>query len=127
MSENHRIDKWLWSVRLFKTRSLAAEAVRGGKVKLNCDAAKPSKELKIGDEISFRFGPIIKTFKVVEFPSSRVGAPLVKDYCTDLTPQEEYEKLKVAREFEKPFFYSGKGRPTKKDRRKLDERFGGGM
>jgi ribosome-associated heat shock protein Hsp15 len=127
MSENHRIDKWLWSVRLFKTRSLAAEAVRGGKVKLNGDAAKPSKELKVGDEISFRFGPIIKTFKVVEFPSSRVGAPLVKDFCTDLTPQEEYEKLKVAREFEKPFFYSGKGRPTKKDRRKLDERFGDGM
>jgi ribosome-associated heat shock protein Hsp15 len=127
MSENHRIDKWLWSVRLFKTRSLAAEAVRGGKVKLNGDAAKPSKELKVGDEISFRFGPIIKTFKVVEFPSSRVGAPLVKDFCTDLTPQEEYEKLKAAREFEKPFFYNGKGRPTKKDRRKLDERFGDGM
>jgi ribosome-associated heat shock protein Hsp15 len=127
MSENHRIDKWLWSVRLFKTRSLAAEAVRGGKIKLNGDAVKPSKELKAGDEISFRFGPIIKTFRVLEFPASRVGAPLVKDYCLDLTPSEEYEKLKVAREFEKPFFYSGKGRPTKKDRRKLDERFGDGM
>jgi ribosome-associated heat shock protein Hsp15 len=127
MSENHRIDKWLWSVRLFKTRSLSAEAVRGGKVKLNGDAVKPSKELKIGDQISFRAGPIIKSFKVIGFPASRVGAPLVKDFCTDLTSAEEYEKLQVAREFEKPFFYSGKGRPTKKDRRKLDERFGDGM
>lgn len=124
MSENQRIDKWLWSVRLYKTRSLAAESVRGGKIKLNGEPVKPSKELKLNDTVSFRFGPIIKSFRVIGFPTSRVGAPLVKEYCEDLTPPEEYEKLKVAREFEKPFFYTGKGRPTKKDRRKLDEGFG---
>lgn len=128
MEPANRIDKWLWSVRLFKTRSEAAEACHGGKIKLNGDAIKPAKTLKQGDEISFRSGPIVKTIRVVDFPKSRVGAKLVSQFCEDLTSPEEYEKLKVAKEYERPFFYTGpkdssrrKGRPTKRDRRKLDE------
>lgn len=120
MEDQHRIDKWLWSVRLFKTRTEAAEACRGGKIKLNGDAIKPAKILKQGDEISFRSGPIVKTLRVIDFPKSRVGAKLVPQYCEDLTSAEEYEKLKVAKEYERPFFYTGKGRPTKRNRRKLD-------
>lgn len=120
MEDAHRIDKWLWSVRLFKTRGEAATACRGGRIKLNGDAVKAAKPLKKGDTISFRSGPILKTFRVVDFPKSRVGAKLVEGYAEDLTPAEEYEKQKVAKEYERPFFYTGKGRPTKKDRRKLD-------
>jgi ribosome-associated heat shock protein Hsp15 len=121
VEENHRIDKWLWSVRLFKTRSEASAACRGGKIKLNGDAIKASRLLKTGDQISFRSGTIVKSFRVIDFPKSRVGAKLVMQYSEDLTPPEEYEKLKVEREYERPFFYTGKGRPTKKDRRRLDD------
>ncbi len=120
MSENHRIDKWLWSVRLFKTRSEAAEACRGGKIKLNGDAVKAAKELKPNDLISFRSGTIQRTIRVVDFPKSRLGAKLVAGYFEDLTPPEEYERQKLEKEYERPFFYTGKGRPTKRDRRKLD-------
>lgn len=120
MSESHRIDKWLWSVRLFKTRTEAADACKGGKVKLNGDAVKPAKELKANDTIAFRSGSILRSFKVLEFPKSRVGAKLVADYCEDLTPPEEYEREKQEKQYERPFFYTGKGRPTKRDRRKLD-------
>ena len=120
MSENHRIDKWLWSVRLFKTRTEAAEACRGGKVKLNGDAAKPAKELKKNDTISFRSGTITRSFRVVDFPKSRVSAKLTATYCEDLTPPEDYERQKAEKQYERPFFYTGKGRPTKRDRRKLD-------
>lgn len=120
MSENLRIDKWLWSVRLFKTRSLAAEACRGGKIKLNGESIKPSRLLKAGDEIGFRAGLVNRTVKVIDFPVSRMSAKLVAAYMEDLTPPEEYEKAKQVSEFEKPFFYTGKGRPTKKDRRRID-------
>ncbi len=128
MSESNRIDKWIWSVRLFKTRSEAAEACRGGKVKLNGDAVKPAKELKLNDVVSFRSGIIVRSFKVIGFPKSRVGAKLVNDFCEDLTPPEEYERQKLEKQYERPFFYTGpkdssrrKGRPTKRDRRKLDD------
>lgn len=120
MSETHRIDKWLWSVRLFKTRTEAAGACRGGKVKLNGEAVKPAKELKANDTVSFRSGTILRTFRVTDFPRSRVGAKLVAAYCEDLTPPEEYERQQMEKQYEKPFFYTGKGRPTKRDRRKLD-------
>jgi ribosome-associated heat shock protein Hsp15 len=120
VNESLRIDKWLWSVRLFKTRTEAAEACKGGKVKLNGDAVKPAKELKENDTVSFRSGTISRTFRVAGFPKSRVSAKLVADYCEDLTPPEEYERQKSEKQYERPFFYTGKGRPTKRDRRKLD-------
>jgi len=120
MEDAPRIDKWLWSVRLFKTRTLAASVCRAGKIKLNGEPVKPSRSIKAGDVISFRSGPIIRTLLVESFPPSRVSAKLVPEFCTDLTPPEEYEKLKLAEAAERPFFHSGKGRPTKRDRRKLD-------
>lgn len=120
MAENHRTDKWLWSVRLFKTRALATDACKGGKVKLNGETVKPAKELKSGDEISFKSGPITRIIRVKDFPSSRVSAKLVPDFIDDLTPAEEYEKIKLMKELGPPVFHTGKGRPTKKDRRKMD-------
>lgn len=120
MNESHRIDKWIWSVRLFKTRSEAAEACRGGKVKLNGDAVKAAKEVKVNDTITFRSGTITRILKVTDFPKSRVSAKLVPDFCEDLTPPEEYERQKAEKQYERPFFYTGKGRPTKRDRRKLE-------
>lgn len=119
MEANNRIDKWLWCVRLYKTRTLAATAVKGGKIKWNDQLAKPSKELNVGDIISFKSGIITRTVRVIDFPASRVGAPLVIKYMEDLTPAEEYEKLKMAKEVIPSVFYTGKGRPTKRDRRKL--------
>lgn len=120
MSDNLRIDKWLWSVRLYKTRSLAADACRGGKIKLNGESIKPARTIKAGDEISFRSGIITRTVRVIDFPPARVSAKLVAGFMEDLTPPEEYAKAKEAKEFERPFFYTGKGRPTKKDRRSID-------
>lgn len=118
---NHRADKWLWSVRLFKTRALATEACKGGKVKLNGDTLKPAKELKPGDELSYKTGPITKTIRVLGFPPSRVSAKLVAQYYEDLTPKEEYEKLQAMKELGPPVFHTGKGRPTKRDRRRMND------
>ncbi|HEU4719015.1 MAG TPA: RNA-binding S4 domain-containing protein [Bacteroidia bacterium] len=123
MAENLRIDKWLWSVRLFKTRSLATEACKGGRIKLNGDAAKPAKELKAGDEISFKSGPITRTVRVKDFPPSRIAAKFVASFYDDLTPEEEYERLRLMKEVGPSVFYTGKGRPTKRDRRKLGDLF----
>lgn len=123
MNESKRADKWLWCVRLYKTRTLAAEACKGGKVKLNGDILKPAKELKPGDVISFRFSVITKTVKVLAFPPARVGAKLVEQYMEDLTPPEEYQKLADLKELGPPVFHTAKGRPTKRDRRKLNDLF----
>ncbi|MGL4598399.1 MAG: RNA-binding S4 domain-containing protein, partial [Bacteroidia bacterium] len=123
MSDTRRADKWLWSVRLYKTRTQAADACKGGKVKLNGDLLKPAKELKPGDEISFKFGIITKTVCVLDFPPARVAAKLVPQFLEDRTAPEEYERLKAMKELGPPVFHSGKGRPTKRDRRRLDNIF----
>ncbi len=123
MNESRRADKWLWCVRLYKTRALAVEACKGGKVKLNTDTLKPAKELKPGDVISFKFSAITKTVKVLDFPTARVGAKLVSQFMEDLTPEEEYLKLKEIKELGPPVFHTGKGRPTKRDRRKMNDLF----
>lgn len=115
-----RIDKYLWAIRVFKTRSEAADACKGGKVRINGESAKPAKELRIGDVIAVRKGAVLYTYKVLAFLENRVGAALVKDYAENLTPQEELDKLKAPVE---TFFVKrdrGMGRPTKKDRRALD-------
>ena len=121
MGESHRADKWLWSVRLFKTRSQATEACKGGRVKLNGDAMKPAKDLKPGDVISFKSGIIMKTVKVLAFPPARVSAKLVPQFYEDLTPASEYEKIREMKEIGPPVFYTGKGRPTKRNRRKMED------
>ncbi len=121
MEKSVRIDKWLWAVRLFKTRSQATDACRAGKVKINDDTVKPSRELKTDQVISIHLGPITKTVKVIQLLEKRVGAKLVPDYMQDLTPAEEYHKLELIRE--NPLA-KRKGRPTKRDRREMDEWFG---
>lgn len=123
MDDSTRIDKWLWSVRLFKTRSLASDACRGGKVTIKDQLVKPSRDVKPGDVINVRIGPITKTVKVIGVPGSRVAAKLVIDFMEDLTPPEEYKKLEVKKDV---FFVKrdrGMGRPTKKERRDIDEFF----
>jgi len=119
-----RLDKWLWAVRIFKTRSLASEACRAGSVAVNDLPAKPARDVRPGETIKVQLGLVQRTLKVVEVPRSRVGAKLVANFCDDLTPPEEFEKARqlpvqqlLARE-------KGSGRPTKRDRRRLDTIFG---
>lgn len=118
-SLNVRIDKWLWMVRLFKTRAMAADACNAGKVKLNEQRVKPSKEVKKTEVYHVRIGDLNKVIQVIDTPKSRVGAPLVDQYYMDMTPEEEYERVKMARvKFE--YREHGEGRPTKRERRQIE-------
>lgn len=115
-----RLDKYIWAIRCFKTRSEATEACAGNKVRLNGSPAKPSKDVKVGDLIEVRKGIIQYTYKVLQLSENRMGAALVPQYAENLTPQEEIEKLHAPHE---TFFVRrerGTGRPTKKERRDLD-------
>ncbi len=116
-----RVDKWLWAVRVFKTRSDAAEACRTGKVTINGSEAKPSKELKEGDILTVKKVPIMRySYKVLGLVERRLPAKDVPTYCLDITPQEELDKLNAPKE---TFFVvrdRGAGRPTKKERRDMD-------
>ncbi len=121
MLESVRIDKWLWAVRLYKTRSQAGEACKGGKVKIDGRNIKPSKEVKAGDEIEIQVNLIEKKVLVKQVLKNRVGAKLVEIYMTDLTPREEYDKLKLMREMNAENRQRGSGRPTKKNRRMIEQ------
>lgn len=116
-----RVDKWLWAVRVFKTRSDAAEACRTGKVTINGSEAKPSKEVKEGDVLTVKKVPVMRfTYKVLGIVERRLPAKDVPTYCLDITPEEELAKLNPPKE---TIFISrdrGTGRPTKKERRDLD-------
>ncbi|MBO5187791.1 MAG: RNA-binding S4 domain-containing protein [Alistipes sp.] len=118
--EEIRLDKYLWAVRIFKTRSDAADAVRNNRVTVNNSYAKPSREVKIGDIIAVRRQAVTYQYKVLDLVSSRQGAKLVPNYCLDITPQEELDKLNAPRETIFVFRDRGTGRPTKKERRELD-------
>lgn len=120
MSEGVRIDKWLWCVRLYKTRTLAAEACEGGKVSIDGVNLKPSRVVKVNDIIKVHQPPIMKTIRVLDTLENRVGAKLVPQYLEDLTPKEEYEKAEFARMVNMERRDRGTGRPTKKDRREID-------
>ena len=115
-----RLDKYLWAVRIFKTRSDAADAVRNNKVTVNGSYAKPSREVKLGDVIAVRKQQVAYSYKVLDLVSSRQPAKNVPLYCLDVTPQEELAKLDVPRETIFVFRDRGTGRPTKKERRELD-------
>lgn len=118
-----RVDKYLWCVRVFKTRTIAAAFCKAEKVWVNGELVKASRELKIGDTVKVRKGPIHFSFKVISFPTSRIGAKLVTVYATDVTEAAEIEKLeriKLQATMDRP---RGLGRPTKKDRRVLDDFF----
>ena len=115
-----RLDKYLWAVRVFKTRSDAADAIRNNRVLVNGSYAKPSREVKEGDVIAVKRMPVTYQYKVLELVSSRQGAKNVPQYCLNITPQEELDKLTVPRETVFVFRERGTGRPTKKERREID-------
>jgi ribosome-associated heat shock protein Hsp15 len=115
-----RIDKWLWAVRIFKTRSIATDACRNGRVKVGEQSAKPSHEVKVDEVIHVNLHSMTKTVKVKALLKNRVSASLVSDYMEDLTPQEEYDKLKLKHEMNHEFRPRGIGRPTKKERRLIE-------
>lgn len=119
--EEVRIDKYLWSIRVYKTRTDATDACKGGKVRVNGADTKPSKAVRKGDIIVARKGAVTYTYKVLELVDKRQGAKNVPYYAENLTPPEELAKLRAPVE---TFFLKrdrGAGRPTKKDRRQMDD------
>lgn len=119
--EEVRIDKYLWSIRVYKTRTEATDACKGGKVRVNGADTKPSKPVKPGDVIVARKGAVVYTYKVLELIDKRQGAKLVPLYAENQTPAEELAKLRAPVE---TFFLKrdrGAGRPTKKDRRQMED------
>ncbi|MFH0867623.1 MAG: RNA-binding S4 domain-containing protein [Bacteroidota bacterium] len=118
-----RIDKWLWAVRIFKTRTMASDACRCGKVIINDVEVKPSREVKAGDVIIVKTGPIRKTLKVLNLLENRVSAKLVAQFIEDMTPAEEYKKLEMMRDSNFVTRNRGAGRPTKRERRDIDKNF----
>ncbi|MBQ2024301.1 MAG: RNA-binding S4 domain-containing protein [Alistipes sp.] len=115
-----RLDKYLWAVRIFKTRSDAADAIRNNRVTVNGAYAKPSRDAKIGDKIEVKRGMITYAYLVLELVSNRQPAKNVPTYCQDITPQSELDKLNIPRETIFVFRERGTGRPTKKERREID-------
>lgn len=116
-----RIDKFLWCIRAYKTRSEATDACNGGKIRLNGLDVKPSKPVRPGDVIAVRKGAVTYTYKVIQAVDKRQGPKLVPEYAENLTPQSELDKLRAPVE---TFFLKrdrGAGRPTKKDRRQMEE------
>ena len=116
-----RIDKWLWAARIFKTRSLAADACKSGRVTLNGAQVKPSRTVKEGDEVGVKKSPVTYTFRVKQAIEKRVGAKLLPDILEDITTPEQYEILEMQRISGFVGRAKGTGRPTKKDRRALDD------
>ncbi|MBQ4502199.1 MAG: RNA-binding S4 domain-containing protein [Alistipes sp.] len=120
MSDSVRLDKYLWAVRIFKTRSDAADAIRNNKVTVNGAYAKPSREAKIGDRVEVKRAMITYTYLITELVANRQPAKNVPQYCQNITPQSELDKLNIPRETIFVFRERGTGRPTKKERREID-------
>ena len=118
-----RIDKWMWAARIFKTRTIAAEACKKGRVSINGAQAKPARMVKPGDVVQVRKPPVTYSFKVLQAIEKRVGAKLVQEIMENVTPREQYELLEMSRISGFVNRAKGTGRPTKKDRRDLDEFF----
>ncbi|PKH51873.1 RNA-binding protein [Tenacibaculum sp. Bg11-29] len=116
-----RIDKYLWCIRLFKTRSIATEACKKGHIKIDGVNLKPSKDIFGNEEIIIRKNQINYKIKVIDIPDSRVGAKLVDLYRKDITPKEEFEKTALLKYSKDYYRKKGAGRPTKKDRRDIDD------
>lgn len=119
-----RIDKFLWSIRFYKTRSIAAEEIKKNRVSIGTSAVKSSKEVKEGDTIKIRKNQIDYKIKVIQIPKSRIGAKLVPLHIQDVTDKEQYELLKLRKMSQDYYRNKGEGRPTKKDRREMDEYVG---
>ena len=123
MAEGIRIDKWLWAVRLYKTRSLASEECKKGKVMINGMNVKPSREIKEGETIQLRRPPITRSFKVIALAENRMAAKIVPQFMVETTPASELQILEDQRDRQMDDRERGTGRPTKKDRRDMDDFF----
>ncbi len=118
-----RIDKWLWAVRLFKTRSLASEACKKGRVMLQGIPVKPSRNVKLGDVIVVKRNPVLFSFQVLALTENRMGAKLVPDFMKNVTTPDQLELYELGLIQQKNNRDKGLGRPTKKDRRDLEDYF----
>ena len=116
-----RLDKYLWAIRVFKTRSEAADACRGSAIKVNGQDVKPSREIREGDILVIRKGPVYYSYRVLQPVENRQPAKNVPLYALDITPPEELDKLQQPRETIVIYRQKGTGRPTKKERRQLDD------
>jgi len=116
-----RIDKYLWTVRLYKTRSLAAEACKKGQIFVAGTAAKPSRVVRVGEEIKVKRPPILYSFKILQIPTGRLGAKLIADYLQNTTTPDQLQLLEILKIDQKNNRMRGTGRPTKKERRNLEE------
>ena len=120
MSDEARIDKWLWASRIFKTRTFAADACKNGRVMVNDVLVKPSRMVKVGDVISVRKPPVTYSFRILKTIEQRVGAKLLPDIYENITTPDQYELLEMNRISGFVDRARGTGRPTKKDRRAMD-------
>jgi ribosome-associated heat shock protein Hsp15 len=121
MESGVRVDKWLCAVRIYKTRTIATEECSKGRVSIGGINVKPSRDIKVGDIIEIRKPPITYKFKVLQLAEKRMGAKLVPEYLDDLTPKEQFEILEMQRMAQWSGRDKGAGRPTKKDRRDMDD------
>jgi ribosome-associated heat shock protein Hsp15 len=121
MKDEVRIDKWLWAVRIFKTRSMAADACKSGKIIIGTNSVKPSRNIKIGDVVHIKRNPIVYSFKVLALSENRMNAKLVPDFLENVTTKEQLEILELAKLSGFENRARGTGRPTKKDRRELED------
>ncbi|HKL40041.1 MAG TPA: S4 domain-containing protein [Cryomorphaceae bacterium] len=119
--EDLRIDKFIWAVRLFKTRSISASEIKSGNILINEENIKASQSVKVGDVIKVKRNPIWRSYKVKELLKKRVGAKLVDQYITEVTPAEEIEKLEMMKMMPGFDRQKGQGRPTKRERRDIDK------
>ena len=119
MAQEERIDKWLWATRIFKTRSIATDACKKGRVAINDVTIKPSRMVKVGDKVSVRKPPVTYTFEVIGLTEARVGAKLVPNYIKNITSPVQYELLDMVRISGFVNRQKGLGRPTKKEGREL--------
>ena len=118
-----RVDKYLWAMRIYKTRSIATDACKCGRVKINGVEVKPSRMFHVGDVFTVRKGPITYTYRILQLWGNRLGAKMVPEYLQDITPKEQLELLELARYAAQSGRDRGTGRPTKKDRREIEQFF----
>jgi len=121
MNSEARIDKWLWAARIYKTRTLASDACKNGRITITGALAKPSRTVKVGDQVGVKKSPITYSFRVLQTIEKRVGAKLLPEVFENVTPPEQYELLEMNRISGFVDRARGTGRPTKKDRRALDD------
>ena len=118
-----RVDKFLWAMRIYKTRSIATDACKCGRIKINGVEVKPSRTFHVGDVFTVRKGPVTYTYRILQLWGNRLGAKMVPEYLQDTTPKEQLEMLELARYAAQSGRDRGTGRPTKKDRREIEQFF----